>query len=81
MRALFLPLVLALGLSACADPVADAQRELEIVRQSHGTPADICKASRKVAEAYLKAQNQPRYEEANVTADITCSTADSAAGH
>jgi len=40
------------------DKVADAQKELQIVENSGGNARDLCKARRKVEEAYLAAHNE-----------------------
>lgn len=68
------PFVLALAalLIGCSDPVADAERELAIVLKSRGTNQEICDAKRKVAAAYLKAQDERNYTIADLDADGAC---------
>lgn len=64
--------VALVGLSACSDPVKDAKRELEIIESTGGASADVCAAKRKLADAYLKAQDSKEYEAARLSADIQC---------
>lgn len=70
-----LMIVGALMLAGCADPVKDAERELEIVESANASNAEVCAAKRKVAEAYLKAQQQERYKAAKLNADVACMNA------
>lgn len=74
MRVLALTTVLVV-LCGCSDPVADAKRRLEIVKQSGGSSADICKAQQAVADAQLQAKNEADYPLAKVTADVACNRA------
>lgn len=63
------------SLSACSDPVKEAKRELEIVESTGGSKDEVCAASRKVADAYLKAHEAKEYEVARLSADIRCMNA------
>lgn len=72
MRARHLPLLLIIALGACADPVADAEKELAMVEQSQGSKADLCRAKKKVADAYLEAQQAEKYKTAKVAAEVEC---------
>lgn len=65
----------ALVLAGCSDPVKDAERELEIVESSGGSSAEVCEAKSKVAAAYLEAKDAKGYEQAKLSADITCMNA------
>jgi hypothetical protein len=63
-------------LAACTDPVADAQERLRIISSTQASKADICDAHRRIVEAYLTAKRSDGYEEAKVTADIYCQSAE-----
>lgn len=78
MRGIFLFACFGVGLSGCSSEAANAERELEIIQNSHGTNAELCAARRKVAAAYLKAQKQWEYRVADSAAAITCQSADMA---
>jgi hypothetical protein len=69
-----LTLVALCALCACDNPVKDAKRELEIIRKT-GTRDEICTASRRVADAYLKQQDENAYAMARIDADIACQDA------
>ena len=71
MRAVILGCCLAI-VSACSNSAQDAERELEIVQQSGGSLDEICEAKRKVADAYLKAQDADKYQIAKSYADMAC---------
>lgn len=71
MRALILALILT-ALTGCSDPAADAERELAIIEKTHASNDELCKAKRKVADAYLKAQDSYKYEQAKVSANLAC---------
>lgn len=62
--------IMALG--SCGSASHDAERELEIVKQSGGDSGELCKAERKVADAYLAEHKQSEYERAKLTARIAC---------
>jgi len=67
-----LPALIVLALAACSDPAADAERELAIIQKSRGSSDEICAASRKVADAYLKKQSEMEYRMAKSKADGAC---------
>lgn len=71
MRAIILGFCLA-AVSACSNSAQDAERELEIVQQSGGSLDEICAAKRKVADAYLKAQDADKFQIAKSSADMAC---------
>lgn len=64
----------ALMLVGCQSEVQQAEKELEIVK-ADGDKTAICKAARKLADAWLKAQDQARYSEAKLHADTHCLSA------
>lgn len=70
-----LALVALMALAACSSPVEDAKHELAMIEKAHGSKAEICAAKRKVADAYLKAENQHDYEMARLEAGTACSAA------
>ena len=69
-------ILLPLALSACADPVADARKEADIVQQTGGSNREICEAERRYAEALLKAHDRKLYREAKLIAEGYCLSAD-----
>jgi hypothetical protein len=71
MRAVILGCCLAI-VSACSNSAQEAERELDIVQQSGGSLDEICEAKRKVADAYLKAQDADKYQIAKSYADTAC---------
>lgn len=73
MRAL--ALVALAALAGCSSPVEDAKRQLAMIEKAHGSKTEICAAKRKVADAYLKAQNQADYESARLDAATACNAA------
>jgi microsomal dipeptidase-like Zn-dependent dipeptidase len=72
--------ILALaGCIAGSDELQDAQRteaELKVIEASHANYGEVCDAQRRVADAWLKALDQKRYELAKSVAFITCTRAD-----
>lgn len=74
MRALLLALGMA-SLAGCSNAAADAERELAIIEKSYGSKDEVCTAKRKVADAYLKAQDAAKYGITNVEASIACQEA------
>jgi uncharacterized tellurite resistance protein B-like protein len=75
MRRLLIASGLLVALVGCSDPVRDAERELEIIQRAEGSPNELCRARRKVAEAYLKANDAEGYETADLYADTACLSA------
>ena len=79
MRAHFLLLVLATGLAACseraAEPADDAKKELAMIEKAGGSKLEICQAHRKIADAYLKAQDEENYKFAKAAVDSYCTSA------
>jgi hypothetical protein len=75
MRALVFVPLLVFGLSACADPVADAEKELAMVERANGSKMEICEAKRKVADANLKAHREQEYSMTKLYADVACADA------
>lgn len=63
--------VLMFGLGGCENAAESAEKQLAIVEKS-GNPRQICDAHRKVADAWLKQQDQQRYERADISAKISC---------
>lgn len=63
--------VTALALAGCGNAVKDAERELDIVR-ARGDQSEICKAARRVADAYLKEQRAKEYRQMAAIADAEC---------
>lgn len=63
-------------LTACQSEVGDAEAQLKVLEQSHASPRELCNGKRKVADAYLKAHDQKKYEESKLYADIECNGAD-----
>lgn len=77
MRAPILALGSICALLGCSSATEDAEREYEIVKSSPGTKAsEVCAAGRAVADAYLKAKNADKYQEARLQADIECQAAE-----
>jgi hypothetical protein len=76
MRASFFAGALCLATAACSPPESEqAERELALIKKSHGDPDQICAASRKVADAYLHENNAQKYELADVEAKLDCDEA------
>ena len=62
-------------LSACSDPVGDAERRFDRINRSSASAAEICAAGQAVVEAKLEHGDAAAYREARVRNDILCSTA------
>lgn len=73
---------LALGVAACSPSDSDvAVRELQMIRDAHGSRREICNATRKVEAVYLKDGDTAKYRGARIDGEIACLNADmSAAG-
>ncbi len=63
------------ALTACDDPVEDAERELAIIEKTGGDSDKVCAAKRKVAEANLTAQRGDDYKLADLDAELACQRA------
>jgi|GEM_PF-2016337 len=75
MRSIVTLLLLGSLLAACSSEVDDAERELAIVERSHPSKDDLCRAKRKVSDAYLKAHDPDHYEVKKLEADLACQAA------
>jgi hypothetical protein len=65
-----------LALVGCSPPQSEqAERELALIKESHGDADQICAATRKVADAYLHENNARKYELADVEAKLACNKA------
>jgi hypothetical protein len=73
MRFLFLALLLPAGCAGHAQNEAEAaERRLEILKNSGATGDERCAAEMEVAQAWLRAEDQERYERARLNASVTC---------
>ena len=70
-----LVVVVGLMVAGCSNPAKDAERQYEMVEKT-GNKAEICKAAKKVEQAYLEAGNQQRYSDWRLRRDINCLTAE-----
>ena len=61
-------------LVGCTDKADEAESRLAIVERV-GSLGEVCDASKEVARAYLEQGDERKYELADVTSDIKCSTA------
>lgn len=66
--------VIALLLGSCSKPSDDAKRQFEIVDKGRDNQAK-CDQARKVADAYLRENNEKEYNSWKLTADVKCMTA------
>ncbi|WP_140872453.1 hypothetical protein [Sphingomonas oligophenolica] len=71
----FTMLAIASALSACSDPVGDAERRFDRINRSSASAAEICAAGQAVVDAHLDHGDAAAYREARVRNDILCSTA------
>jgi len=71
---LSVPFLVIASLSGCSDRVKDEQERLEMVRKG-GSVEEVCRQSRKVADAALAAKDE-QYDVLDSTADIDCMTAE-----
>jgi hypothetical protein len=65
-------------LAACTGPASDAkaaERQYEMIKRNGGSKQEICEASRRVADAWLKAENENKYKFASITRDLDCNAA------
>lgn len=60
------------ALLGCADKAAEAEKQFEMVERSSGTPDERCSRKWAVAEPYLEAGNEEKYEFADLMADSEC---------
>ncbi len=65
---------LLFSLSACGQsPGEAAEKEFEVVeKNSASTNGDLCRAARKVADAYLTEQDQEKYDWWKLQAGLNC---------
>jgi hypothetical protein len=68
-------LVLAMTLAACSDKVADARKELEMVKAAHASSTEVCRAERKIETALLEAHYVEQYKMKKIEADLMCAQA------
>jgi len=62
-------------LSACSDPVGDAERRFDRINRSSASAAEICAAGQALVDAHLDHGDAAAYREARVRNDILCSAA------
>lgn len=65
-------LIIALSLAGCKNAAAKADDEYTFLSQNGGSPAELCEAAKKARDAWAAAQNDERYKEKKLTADIHC---------
>jgi len=64
------------GCDSSAVKVAKAaERRAQMVDQSYGTAAERCEARREVAQAWLLAEDQGKYDKAKLDAALACNAA------
>jgi hypothetical protein len=61
-------------LAGCASEASKAEDRYRIVSKA-GSPADICKAAREVADVHLQARDQQKYSVWKLYADVDCQSA------
>jgi hypothetical protein len=65
------------ALSGCSQSEGErAEKQYEIVLKTYPTKRERCNEQRKVADAYLRDQNQQKYQMWDMEADTTCLDAD-----
>jgi len=72
MRVMFCTVGMLALLCSCSSGIKDAERELHVIEKSGGTSSELCRAHKKVADAYLKAQDESGYKFAKMLADSQC---------
>jgi hypothetical protein len=71
MRLAFLAAVAAL--TACSgDPVKEAQREYDFIREQGGSQSELCDAARKLRSAAVAASDQRSFESAKLSETMHC---------
>jgi hypothetical protein len=68
----------SLGVAGCNRTTRDAEaaeKEYAIVDESGGSPDERCAAARKVAAAWLKAQDRAKWQLSDVRAELDCNRA------
>lgn len=63
-------------LAGCSPPSADAEREVSIMENAHATGDELCRAKRKLADAYLHEKNVDKYKVARLSAYAECALAE-----
>jgi glycerol dehydrogenase-like iron-containing ADH family enzyme len=76
MRSTLALLPVLILVAGCADPVADAEAERDIVRNASVTREANCGAEQKVADAMLKAHRAEDYKVQKQIADQICLNAE-----
>lgn len=72
MRASTFTIGLVLTLAACANPVVDARRELEIAEKAGRSASELCQLHRRVVEAILRDGNEADATFEKTLADSRC---------
>lgn len=68
-------LLSAFALVACSDKGGEAEKRYEMIKRT-GTKGELCDAGREVAEVYLQAGNDEKYQDWHLRSDIECQLAD-----
>lgn len=62
-------------LAGCESRIAREERKLGMMKRAGASASDICAQGKKVADAYLDAGDELRYQVAKVSTDIGCQSA------
>lgn len=75
MRKLMLISLIVLLAGCTRSEGEKAERQYNMVASNLPSPDELCSASREVAAAYLKDENDDEYQRWNLKADIDCNQA------
>lgn len=67
--------LLLILLAGCTSEAERAEQQVSLIENSGGSGNDLCEAKKKVADAYLNANDAEHYKTAKLYADTTCSLA------
>lgn len=63
--------ILALG-PGCAKQSDEAKRQYDMIERAGGQPSELCEASKKIADAYLKEGNEKDFRLYKSGSDARC---------
>lgn len=65
-------ILIVMALCACSKESDEAMRQYNMIERAGGTPGELCEASKKIVQAYLKEGNEQDFRLYKASSDSRC---------